>query len=99
MKRVRDASEQDLATLKPSFGDPRLQALLVRYKARNFPGSLSEVERRVWEQYRADRINATMPRFAKDLAAAASKFGHDDDKLFLIQELQLWAESIMPVVD
>ncbi|HEV2412993.1 MAG TPA: exodeoxyribonuclease I [Candidatus Saccharimonadales bacterium] len=99
MRKVREADAQGISKLDLSFTDARLKELLPRYKARNYPKSLDEQERSQWERYRAERIAASLPRFSKDLAAAISKAGHDEEKIFLLQELQLWVESIMPVAD
>ncbi len=39
-----------LAAKRPAFADPRLDELLFRYRARNFPGTLSEPEQAQWLQ-------------------------------------------------
>ena len=45
-----------LASMRPSFEDERLSELLFRYRARNFPQTLSEDERELWEAHRAARL-------------------------------------------
>jgi len=45
-----------LATARPSFEDERLAELLLRYRARNFPETLSEAEAQNWEEHRAARL-------------------------------------------
>jgi len=45
-----------LASMRPSFEDERLSDLLFRYRARNFPQTLSENERELWEAHRAARL-------------------------------------------
>lgn len=93
---VRAATETDLADFHPDFADKRLPDLLLRYKARNFPRSLSEAEQTQWETYRAERLQVDLPRFAVDLKKAAA-LAPGEREQFLLQELQLWAESIAPV--
>ena len=44
---------QELAVAKPGFDDERLQELLFRYRARNFPDSLSATEQARWQALRA----------------------------------------------
>lgn len=39
-----------------SFDDPRLDELLFRYRARNFPATLSAVEQQTWQAHRAARL-------------------------------------------
>src|SRR5450830_1973556 len=53
---LRRKKPAELATARPSFADERLQELLFRYRARNFPQTLSEAESLRWEQHRAARL-------------------------------------------
>lgn len=97
VQKVRDASIQGLADLHPEFTDERLADLLLRYKARSFPTTLAEDEVVQWEQWRAARIRRMLPDFVKRLQILAPKA--TDDQQFILQELQLWAESIVPIDD
>lgn len=92
---VHTLNQNELADYHPTFTDERLPALLLHYKARNFPKSLAEDEMQQWEEWRAARINAQLPNFVKSLARLATTA--DDAKQFVLQELQLWAESIVPL--
>ena len=96
IETVRNASERELADFHPTFSDERLEPLLLHYKARNFPKILSQDEARAWEAWRSARITKQLPGFMKSLQALAAK-EHDDSKQFVLQELQLWAESILPI--
>lgn len=97
IETVRNASTQQLAVYHPNFTDERLESLLLRYKARSFPNALSEDEVGVWESWRAERLNAQLPSFLKSLQRLATE--SNDDKRFLLEELQLWAEAVMPIPD
>ena len=96
VEKVRSASPAQLADLHPDFNDERLAPLLLHYKARNYPGSLAEDEVGLWEKWRSDRLMARMPEFVSRLQDLSVKIT-DENKLFVLQELQLWAESIIPV--
>ena len=96
IEKVRGAGERELADFHPSFNDDRLPPLLLHYKARNFPGSLAEDEAIAWEKWRSARITAGLPGFMKSLKSLNSSIT-DDDKRFVLQEMQLWAESVLPV--
>ena len=52
MDRVHRASPEELASTSFAFEDPRLPEMLFRYRARNFPDSLSSEEREQWEEHR-----------------------------------------------
>ena len=95
IEAVRNANERDLADFHPNFNDERLSELLLHYKARNYPSSLAKDEVVLWEKWRANRIMANLPQFMKSLQKL-SQSELDDSKQFVLQELQLWAESIMP---
>jgi len=95
IETVRNASERQLADFHPDFTDERLVPLLLHYKARNYPKSLSEDEARAWEQWRTERITRRLPQFMKSLEAMMTK-AKSEGKQFILQELQLWAESILP---
>ncbi|WP_454773738.1 exodeoxyribonuclease I [Janthinobacterium tructae] len=56
LESLRSDTPAKLATARPSFADERLQELLFRYRARNFPQTLSEAENLRWEQHRAARL-------------------------------------------
>jgi exodeoxyribonuclease-1 len=99
IEKVRHANANTLADMHPEFSDERLNGLLLHYKARNFPQSLAEDEVAEWEKWRAARINRQLPGFVKRLQELAAKYGHDDSKSYVLQEMQLWAESIVPFED
>lgn len=54
-EQVRSASPQRLAEWQPPFADKRLQQLYFRYRARNWPESLSSEERRSWRDFCEER--------------------------------------------
>lgn len=94
VETVRNASERELADFHPEFADERLSPLLLHYKARNFPKALAESEIAEWDAWRASRLQRQLPEFMKSLQRIGSTA--DDEKQFILQELQLWAESVLP---
>jgi len=95
IEKIRNADVQQLADLHPDFNDERLSPLLLHYKARNFPRSLAEEEAVLWETWRAERITKQLPSFVKRLQELSATIS-DENKRFVLEELQLWAESIVP---
>ncbi|WPC68917.1 exodeoxyribonuclease I [Rhodoferax ferrireducens] len=53
---LRQLKAQELASARPAFDDARLPELLWRYRARNFPQSLSADELARWEAHRSARL-------------------------------------------
>jgi exodeoxyribonuclease I len=95
IETVRNASERELADYHPEFTDERLSPLLLHYKARNFPKTLSEDESFKWEQWRSEYVNSQLPQFVKSMQKIAMA-EPSESKQFILQELQLWVEGIMP---
>jgi len=89
---VRRATMNELADFHPDFHDPRLPDLLLHYKARNFEKSLTESEHNQWEKYRMGRIKSAQNQYIKEIQELAAK-GADS---FILEELQLWYQSIIP---
>ena len=97
VEAVRNADERELADFHPEFQDERLAPLLLHYKARNFPRSLSEDYLAQWETWRAQRLQVQLPEFMTALHRLAPTA--TDEQQFILQELQLWAESTLPASD
>ena len=94
VEAVRNADERELADFHPEFQDERLTPLLLHYKARNFPRSLSEDDLVQWEAWRSQHLQAQLPQFMASLQWLASTA--TDEQQFILQELQLWAEAVLP---
>lgn len=100
--QVRSAKLNDLADLNPPFADERLNSLLLRYKARNFPEALSDKEQTAWESWRQDKLingvdsSLTYSQFGERLAQRAATPGLTKEQQYLLEETKLWAESIAP---
>lgn len=86
---VRNADARKLADFHPEFLDARLDDLLLHYKGRNYPESLSEDEMEKWETYRKARIERQMPGFISSLEK-----NYEKDS-FVAEELKLYLESIL----
>lgn len=56
LQELRALPPEALAQAMPSFTDARLEELLWRYRARNFPQTLSPEEMQQWEDHRAARL-------------------------------------------
>ncbi len=55
-EQIRRASPDQLGGLHPGFDAPKLEVLLFRYRARNWPETLDRQERLRWEAYRRERL-------------------------------------------
>ena len=80
---VRNADASRLADFHPDFHDPRLPELLLHYKGRNFPQSLSESEATKYEEYRRARLERQLPKFMEELKKVTDDFVREELLLYL----------------
>ncbi len=101
MSVVRAARPEELGDLNLRFKDQRLSALLPLYKARNYPKALSGEERVEWEKHCVRRLldggpQSRIARFFARLQEVAAREHLTSHQEYLLEELKLYAESIMP---
>jgi exodeoxyribonuclease-1 len=95
VQSVGQANEATLADLHPEFQDDRLGSLLLHYKARSFPRTLSGDESTAWEKWRVARLQSQLPAFSQAIARL-SKQELTDNQQYILQELQFWLENVAP---
>ncbi len=95
VQTVSNADTQTLSDMHPEFQDERLSSLLLHYKARSFPKSLSADEAAAWENWRVAHLQPQVTDYMKAMERVAKRELNDDER-FVLQELQLWLENIAP---
>ena len=101
MAAIRKAPAEDLTGFATRLSDDRLQQLLPLYKARNFPRSLSSEERAAWDEHCADALfvggeDSPLAQYFANLTKLGKAPELTESQRYLIEELQLYGESIMP---
>jgi exodeoxyribonuclease-1 len=101
MRAVRAADAEGLADLQLDFADERLAALLPLYKARNFPKSLNEEEAVWWEKFKNQKLlageeNSLIAKYFSRLNEMSARPGISDAEKYVLEELRLYGESILP---
>jgi exodeoxyribonuclease-1 len=104
LAQVRAASPAELAVWHPGFRDERLDEMLFRYRARNFPASLTPDEQARWQRH----CHASLLRepqqpgpgvcwreFGEILAQLRADPGHAAH-LQLLEELAQYARDLLP---
>jgi len=99
MAAVREGDANSLADFHPNFTDERLPELLLHYKAKNFPTSLTASETAKWQTYRSARLSRQAPLFIQELNrfAADPDVSSHSEKSYLLEELKLWYESLQDI--
>ncbi|SFG64420.1 exodeoxyribonuclease I [Neptunomonas qingdaonensis] len=104
MQQVRESDPEALAEMQLAFQDPRLEEMLFRYRARNYPLTLNDDEQSQWEQYRSDKLLKpdkrglmTMKVFYEQLNALYQDPELSMSNREVLEELAIYAESIYPM--
>lgn len=87
--RVLDSGE--LLKTSHSFQDSRLNELIFRYRARNFPDSLSNEERERWKFTCHNKISQKLDGFWNDFNLLYSNT--DKPHIHILDDLKEWVES------
>ncbi|MDO5481127.1 MAG: exodeoxyribonuclease I [Candidatus Saccharibacteria bacterium] len=88
---VRNAGADKLTNFHPKFADKRLPELLIHYKAKNYPDSLTDSEKEDYKKYRFARLNRQSSNFLKELEELDKS--PEKDK-YIIDELKLWYQNL-----
>ena len=99
IEAVRNSTDRELADFHPDFADERLTDLLLHYKARSFPKSLSSQEKELWEEYRVKNLQKMMPNFMKEFQEIANNQNLNSQEEYILEEIKLWLENILPEND
>lgn len=104
MRAVRAAEPSEVQDFKEQFEDSRLQALLPLYKARNYPKQLTQDEQMQREDYRYKALtsggkHSRLPQVLNRLEELANSKRLTENQRYLLEELRLYGESIMPDPD
>ncbi|VAX10381.1 Exodeoxyribonuclease I [hydrothermal vent metagenome] len=100
---VRKTRPQNMGGLELAFDDRRLPEMLFRYRARNWPNTLSAEENIRWDEFRRARItesdgggSITLADYRERIAALKSDSALSEEQLSLLDDLSNWGESIDP---
>ena len=104
MQEIISLPWQALQEYEPVFEDNRLPELYFRYKARNFPESLTPDEFEQWEQHKQVKLlkpsgpenRPPIELYFKRLDKLRAEHAEDRSKLLLLDDLQFYAESLIP---
>ncbi len=100
MEYVRATPVAELADLNLDFSDERLPEMLFRYRARNWPQSLSVEERTRWNEFRQQRLcsqemgGITLEEYRSTLSRMMVDPALGEDKRRVLSELADWPEVI-----
>ena len=100
--RIRQANPAQLGEQQWQFEDERLAPLLFRYRARNFPDTLSSEEQQQWESYRRQRLTdvdgggaITLEGYMARIAELRAEEGRSERDLVILDQLEAYGAELM----
>ena len=101
MDKIRISAPADLGQLDWSFNDKRLPEMLFRYRARNYPGTLSLDESQLWQTQRLHRLNCPADdrqlnpeTFRMEILNARQLHAADKHALKILDQLEAWGNEL-----
>lgn len=101
MSQIHQSSPEQLGTLDWQFKDPRLNKLLFRYRARNYPSSLTDGEIQRWQTHRKQRFlepdsvaGINLDNYLQKLEVLSQTYQYSKDKMPLLRALYQYAENL-----
>jgi exodeoxyribonuclease-1 len=102
MDQLRALDPYELAQTQFAFEDRRLPEMLFRYRARNFPDTLTPEERALWEEYRYARLtepeygaSLCMEEFHAEIEARQDDPATTPGDRALLEDLLAWADQLL----
>jgi exodeoxyribonuclease-1 len=101
LERLRALDPRELALTRTGFDAPRLPELLLRYRARNFPDTLSAQDARHWQAHRRARLlqgagGALTVQALFDRIDTLAEMAQDERAQAVLEALYEWGEHIAP---
>jgi len=102
LERLCQLPPEALSAAQPRFDDPRLPEMVFRYRARNWPETLTPDERETWDAYRLTRLtdpsgggSITIDQYEQRLTELAEVHATDPAKIAVLEALSEWGDSLM----
>lgn len=81
MAIIRQTLPQNLPAFDFKFEDPRMSQLFFRYRARNYPATLTEQERLAWLHHRRDRLTSEkITQYLQTIEQLFAEHEHQENK-------------------
>ncbi len=100
MNKIQQLSADELRDYSACFDDSRLDEMLFRYRARNYPASLNSDEQARWEAFRMDRLNRpekgklTSEQFFEELQRLRDEPERSGSDWAILDEVEAYGKSI-----
>ena len=101
-QRITNSNAQQLQQLQLTFNDPKYDELLWRYRARNFPETLSIEEMQDWQQFcqlrltdKAADCSIVMDEYLQQIEQLKTEYSNDANKIECLNQLFEWGNELL----
>ncbi|MGR5262907.1 exodeoxyribonuclease I [Photobacterium damselae] len=94
MDIIRETAPEELANLQLEVADKRIKPLLFRYRARNYPMTLSYEEQTRWKHHCQDYFEANIPRYMENFEQVALDNQSDENKMAILHKLSQYISTL-----
>lgn len=94
MTLVRNSTPEELAHLPIQFNDVRLKNMLFRYRARNYPQTLSADEQLQWQRHCMDYLQQHGNEFVMKLELLFEQHERDQQKVAILKSLAEYVQQL-----
>lgn len=94
MDLIREMTPEKLAIFEPNVADERIAPLLFRYRARNFPHTLSESEMQKWQAHCQDYYASHLDSYMLNLENLVHEHESDERNMKLLKAMYDYVVSI-----
>ncbi|VAW84575.1 Exodeoxyribonuclease I [hydrothermal vent metagenome] len=101
MDEIHSLTPEDLASHQPVFADDRLTEMFFRYRARNWPETLSVEDKKKWNEYRQAQFNKpdngqlSMDDYFKEIAELRKTPERTEPEFKLLDELEHYGKQLV----
>lgn len=96
MNIVRQTAVENLPALDLTFNDARIEKLLFRFRARNFPGTLNDAEQQSWLQHRREMLNPERVQgYVQELEMLFNQYEGDQAKQGQLKALFAYMQELV----
>lgn len=95
MDIILETPAENLPALQLTYADPRIQPLLFRYRARNYPHTLSDSEQRQWATHCRDYFESRLPDYMLNLENLAHEHENEQEKMAILKSIYRYVEKLV----
>ncbi len=92
---IHKTEPEQLAALDISFSDSRIEPLLFRYRARNYPWTLNEQEQQRWVNHSRDYFQSRIDDYMLNLENLVHEHESDAKKIALLKSVYQYVEKLV----